>query len=149
MGRLGRMLREAREGMGLSHQQIQEASGIEESYSMALEGDEYGRFLNEAEAMSYLRVYSRHLGLNPRNSVSIYRSEVGYEWPETARLERILEFASASQMPLPLDGEDDGRIEASPEADAGPSTLRPLAVGVALSLALGTAAFLAVNLLWP
>lgn len=149
MGRLGRMLREAREGMGLSHQQIQEASGIEEFYSRALEGDEYGRFLSEAEAMSYLRVYSRHLGLNPRNAVTIYRSEVSYEWPETARLERVLRSASASQMPLPLDGGNDGRTEPRPGTDAGPSTLRLLAVGVALSLALGTAAFLAVNLLWP
>ena len=149
MGRLGRTLREARKGMGLSHRQIQEASGIEESYIRALESDEYGRFLSEAEAMSYLRVYSRHLGLNPRNAVSIYRSEVGYEWPEMVRLERGLRSSSASQMHLPLDGEDEGFTQPSSGAEAAPSTLRLLAVGVVLSLALGTAAFFAVNLLWP
>lgn len=149
MGRLGRTLREAREAMGLSHKQIQEASGIEESYSRALEADEYGRFLNEAEAMSYLRVYSRHLGLNPRNAVSIYRSEVGYEWPAMPREDRASRTASAAQMPLPLDGAGGGNGQPASEAEPPSSTIRRLVLGLALSLALGTAAFFVVTSLLP
>jgi len=75
MGRLGQLLRREREERGLSFAQIREATGIEERYARALEGEEYTAFLSEVEARSYLRIYARFLGVNPREAVGLFRAE--------------------------------------------------------------------------
>lgn len=75
MGRLGQLLQRKREERGLSFTQIREATGIEERYARALEGEEYTAFLSEAEAKSYLRIYARFLGVDPREAVGLLRAE--------------------------------------------------------------------------
>ena len=75
MERVGEFLRRRREETGLSFAQIREATGIEEGYARALEREEYTAFLSEAEAESYLRIYARFLGVNPREAVGLFRAE--------------------------------------------------------------------------
>ncbi|MFQ5886279.1 MAG: helix-turn-helix domain-containing protein [Anaerolineae bacterium] len=75
MGRLGQLLRRRREERGVSFAQIREATGIEERYAQALEGEEYTAFLSEVEAESYLRIYARFLGVNPWEAVELFRAE--------------------------------------------------------------------------
>lgn len=75
MGRMGQLLRRGREERGLSFAQIREATGIEERYARALEGEEYDAFLSEVEAKSYLRIYARFLGVNPQEAAGLFRAE--------------------------------------------------------------------------
>lgn len=75
MGRLGQLLRRRREEKGLSFAQIREATGIEERYAQALEGEEHTSFLSEAEAKSYLRIYARFLGVNSQEAVGLFGAE--------------------------------------------------------------------------
>ncbi|MFQ6001344.1 MAG: helix-turn-helix domain-containing protein, partial [Anaerolineae bacterium] len=75
MGRVGQLLQRRREEKGLSFAQIREATGIEERYARALEREEYTAFLSEAEARSYLRIYARFLGVNPREIVGVLPAE--------------------------------------------------------------------------
>lgn len=75
MGGVGQLLQRKREDRGLSFAQIREATGIEERYARALEGEEYTLFLSEAEAKSYLRIYARFLGVNPQEIAGLLGAE--------------------------------------------------------------------------
>jgi len=102
MGRLGQLLRKGREEKGLSFAQIREATGIEERYARALEGEEYTAFLSEVEARSYLRIYARFLGVDPREAAGLFRAErvepVSVGPPTVSEKERV----SPSPLFVPL-----------------------------------------------
>jgi len=104
MGRLGRLLRRRREERGLSFAQIREATGIEERYARALEGEEYDAFLSEVEAESYLRIYARFLGVSQQEAVGLFPAEkiepVGVGPPMVSEKEGV----SPSPLFIPLVG---------------------------------------------
>jgi len=98
MGRLGQLLRRRREERGLSFAQIREATGIEERYARALEGEEYAAFLSEVEAKSYLRIYARFLGVSQQEAVGLSPAE--RVEPVSVGPPRVSEKEGVSPSPL-------------------------------------------------
>ncbi len=98
MGRVGQLLQRRREERGLSFAQIREATGIEERYARALEGEEYDAFLSEVEAKSYLRIYARFLGVSPREAEGLFPAE--RVEPVGVGLPRVSEKEAVSPSPL-------------------------------------------------
>lgn len=74
MGRLGRLLRQWREGQGLDLAQVQAATGIPEKSVAALEREDDKFFFNDADVRSHLRIYARFLGLEVRQVLALYES---------------------------------------------------------------------------
>ena len=98
MGRVGKLLRRKREERGLSFAQIREATGIEERYAKALEGEEYTAFLSEVEARSYLRIYATFLGVSPQEAAGLLPAERAE--PVSVGPPRVSEREGVSPSPL-------------------------------------------------
>lgn len=74
MGRLGRLLRQSREGQNLDLAQVESATGISTQSAAALEREDYELFFDVADVRSHLRVYARFLGLDIKQILELYES---------------------------------------------------------------------------
>ena len=65
MGEVGERLRQAREGKGLTLEQVEEITRIRRRYLQALEDEDYGQLPGEVFARGFLRNYALAVGLDP------------------------------------------------------------------------------------
>jgi cytoskeletal protein RodZ len=70
----GAILRQAREEKGWSYRDIEESIKIRVRYLEALEKEEYDILPGTTYVKGFLRSYSKHLGLNPEEIISLYNS---------------------------------------------------------------------------
>lgn len=73
MGELGETLREARDAMGLSLAQVEEATRIRTIYLHALEEEDHGRLPPPVYVRGFLKNYAQYLGLDPQHILSLYQ----------------------------------------------------------------------------
>lgn len=83
---IGSVLRQRREALGITVDQVQEATKIRSRYLLALENDEFSQIPAEIYALGFLRAYARYLGLDGEALIRAWRSQpVNTETPEPAR----------------------------------------------------------------
>ena len=70
----GQILRQAREQRGWSIQETEEITKIRIRYLQALEDENYRILPGVTYVKGFLRTYAKHLGLNPEELVSLYKS---------------------------------------------------------------------------
>ena len=73
MGELGETLREARDAMGRSLAQVEEATRIRTVYLQALEEEDHGRLPPPVYVRGFLKSYAQYLGLDPQHVLSLYQ----------------------------------------------------------------------------
>ncbi|MFA6410655.1 MAG: helix-turn-helix domain-containing protein [Candidatus Buchananbacteria bacterium] len=72
---LGQQLQEIREKLKISLDQAAKSTGIAAKYLTALESGQYHQLPGEVYAKSFLKVYTKFLGLDFEDFVSLYQSE--------------------------------------------------------------------------
>jgi cytoskeleton protein RodZ len=73
MGELGQLLREAREGKGISLEEVEQATHIRQKFLKALEEEDFGALPAETYVKGFLRTYATYLGLNPQEVMALYQ----------------------------------------------------------------------------
>lgn len=76
---IGSVLRQRREALGITVDQVQEATKIRSRYLLALENDEFSQMPAEIYALGFLRAYARYLGLDGEALVRAWRSRPSQE----------------------------------------------------------------------
>jgi cytoskeleton protein RodZ len=74
MESLGQKLREARERLNVSLEQVARDTHISKQYLEALEDESFGMIPGETYIIGFLRNYAEYLALNPEELVSLYRN---------------------------------------------------------------------------
>ena len=77
MGQLGDTLRERRTTLGISIEQVQEATRIRGKLLTALEAGDYARLPNPGYVRGYVSSYAKYLELDPVPLLAMYRAETG------------------------------------------------------------------------
>ncbi len=77
MGELGELLRTRREDLGLSLSQVHEATHIQIRQLINMEAENYDELPAEVYLRGLLRIYARHLGLDPHDVMEIYEESRG------------------------------------------------------------------------
>jgi cytoskeleton protein RodZ len=77
VGELGKRLREAREGRGLSLVQVQAATRIRRTFLEALEEEHFDQLPGDVYARGFIRNYARFLGLDPEETLQAYKIAAG------------------------------------------------------------------------
>ena len=90
MSELGQTLRTAREELGLSLEQVQEATKIRKQYLIAIEEGDYSALPGSFYVRAFVKNYAEAVGLNPEELLSYYKHELP-SVPQTYR-----------QSPLPV-----------------------------------------------
>jgi len=77
MDKLGVWLRNARESMGSTIEDVEAATRIRPRFLEALEAGDFAAFPGgEVQVRGFLRIYARYLGLSPEEAVARYEAEV-------------------------------------------------------------------------
>lgn len=98
MKSIGETLKEAREGKGISIQQVAMDLNISKEYLAALENEEFDIFPAEAYLLGFLRNYSEFLGLDVEKNITLYKNYKISEEP--APLEELVGQQRSSSLPL-------------------------------------------------
>ena len=69
---IGRLLRETREKLGLTHQEVERATRIRTRYLEAMERGDLSSLPSSVQARGFLRNYSDYLGLDPDDVLLMY-----------------------------------------------------------------------------
>jgi len=77
MGKLGELLRETRQGKGVSLAEVEKVTKIRQKYLEALEEGDYPRLPGEVFVKGFLRNYALYLGLDPGEVMALYKEEGG------------------------------------------------------------------------
>ena len=77
MGELGDRLREAREYLGLTLDQVEEGTRIRRVFLQALEDERFDQLPGNAYARGFVRNYASYLGLDAEDAVRAYRAATG------------------------------------------------------------------------
>ena len=72
MGELGNILRQGREALGLSVEQVEEATKIRGQYLQALEEESFEELPAAVYVRGFLKNYSQFLGLDPQEVLALY-----------------------------------------------------------------------------
>lgn len=91
MKELGKRLRLAREQLGVSVEELAEATRIEPKYLLAMELGEFDKLPGPIYIRSYLRTYAIYLNLDPRGIVKLYQDQkqvVSEPLSRTTRIQR-------------------------------------------------------------
>lgn len=86
LSELGLVLREAREELNLSLDDIQEKTKIQKRYLQAIEEGEYDRLPGPFYSRAFIKSYAESVGLNPNDLFETYQSEVPKARPEVDAL---------------------------------------------------------------
>ena len=84
MGELGSTLRQAREALGLSLEQVQEATKIRGPYLQALEEEAFEALPAAVYVRGFLKNYAQFLGLDPQEVLALYQGTQPTEAPSSA-----------------------------------------------------------------
>ena len=76
MSELGQTLRTAREELGLSLEQVQEATKIRKQYLIAIEEGNYSALPGSFYVRAFVKNYAESVGLNPEELLSYYKHEL-------------------------------------------------------------------------
>ena len=77
MGELGDRLREAREYLGLTLDQVEEGTRIRRTFLQAIEDERFDQLPGNAYARGFVRNYAAYLGVDAEDAVRAYRAAVG------------------------------------------------------------------------
>ncbi|MHB1005658.1 MAG: helix-turn-helix domain-containing protein [Chloroflexota bacterium] len=77
MARLGDMLRAARQDMGVSLAEVEQATKIRRHYLVALEDEDFTALPESIYVYGFLKTYARHLGLDPEQAVQLFKEQSG------------------------------------------------------------------------
>lgn len=97
MGQLGALLREAREGQGITLEQVEKVTRIRRVFLEALEEERFADLPGEAYAKGFVRNYALFLGLNPEEALAAYRAAAGA--PSKMRAPRVLDRPLTQRQP--------------------------------------------------
>jgi hypothetical protein len=75
MGSFGQTLREAREGRGISLEEVAQSTKIRLEYLAALEGDDFERLPHHTFSRGFVRAYAEVVGLDPETAVAACERE--------------------------------------------------------------------------
>lgn len=95
MARLGEMLRAARQDMGVSLAEVEQATKIRQRYLVALEDGDFASLPETIYVIGFLKTYARYLGLDPERTAQLFKEESGrHELPGVQPETRILREAT-------------------------------------------------------
>ena len=92
MGSIGEILKQEREGRGLSLHDVHEATKITSQYLSALEEDRFDSFPNKVYARAFLRDYANFLSLNSSDLLTRYEDE----WSGGREVEQVVTHKSSA-----------------------------------------------------
>ncbi|MCS7286399.1 MAG: DUF4115 domain-containing protein [Anaerolineae bacterium] len=101
MGELGQRLRERREALGLTIEEVAKETRIKPKFIEALEEGDYNSLPGEIFARGFIRNYALFLGLNPEEMLKIYQAERGGIPPQETALPKT-EFPLERPSPWPF-----------------------------------------------
>jgi cytoskeletal protein RodZ len=78
LGQLGEVLRQSREQLGLSLEEVETSTHIKRSYLEALEAERFDQLPNRVAARGFARNYAHALKLDPNYLVELYDTATGY-----------------------------------------------------------------------
>jgi transcriptional regulator with XRE-family HTH domain len=78
LGQLGEVLRQSREQLGLSLEEVETSTHIKRSYLEALETEQFDQLPNRVAARGFARNYANALKLDPNYLVELYDAAAGY-----------------------------------------------------------------------
>jgi cytoskeletal protein RodZ len=100
MTSLGETLRQAREGKGLTVESAARDTNIARRYLTALEEEDFAQFPAEAYALGFLKNYSEYLGLDAKETLSLFKVIKIQEQP--LPMSELLTKSSGASKALPL-----------------------------------------------
>lgn len=77
MPRLGEMLRAARQDMGVSLAEVEQATKIRRKFLVALEEEDFSSLPETVYVMGFLREYARYLRLDPDLAAKVFKEQSG------------------------------------------------------------------------
>ncbi len=102
MGELGDLLRQSREQLGLSLEEIEALTRIKRAYLEMLEAEDFEGLPNRVTARGFLRNYASALKLDVDHVLELYETEEGgASAGQTAPSERRVQLKSISMTPPP------------------------------------------------
>jgi cytoskeletal protein RodZ len=100
LGQLGDVLRESREQLGLSMDDVEASTRIKRAYLEALEAEDFDRLPNYVAARGFLRNYASVLKLDVDYVLELYDKEIGHATPgHMARAGGEVKLKSISMTP--------------------------------------------------
>ena len=146
---IGKTFREAREARGMSREEAAAATRMKVDHIQALENEDFSRFAAPVYAQGFIKLYANFLGLDPMPLLEEYRQHTApsrismadvaatlQRAAAQAEVEPAMDTASASPTP----SEESPRAAAAPEAPSVAArsrfSLRWIATGVAVVLAI-------------
>lgn len=73
---VGQNLQRQRETQKISLESVSKDTRIKPAFLQALEGDDFEQLPAEAYALGFIRCYSKYIGLNPEETLELYRHQV-------------------------------------------------------------------------
>ncbi len=90
MANLGAVLRAARQDMGMTLSEVEQATKIRYRYLLALEEEDFASLPESIYVYGFLRTYARYLGLDANEAVELFKEQSGRQDPAGVQPDTVI-----------------------------------------------------------